>query len=182
VPGCILWLTGPPGSGKTTIGRRLRAKIPRSLVEVLDGDEIRLRLFAELGYSRADRDNNVDRTAFVARMLARNGVLVIVCLVSPYADARDDARAAAEAEGIPFVLVHVDAPLAVLEERDPKGHYRKARAGALKAFTGVSDPYETPEAPELALRTDLEDPEQSASAVLGFLQARGYVPMSTYEI
>ncbi len=165
-PSVIVWLTGLPGAGKTTLARALQQSLVAQgrEVEVLDGDELRATLSADLGFSRADRDTQVKRTAFVARLLAKHRVTVIVALVSPYAQARDAAKAEAEAEGLRFLVVHVDAPRHTLISRDPKGLYRRALAGEVKHVTGIDDPYEAPSAP--ALRIDSSQLEVAAAVQL----------------
>lgn len=169
--GLTIWLTGLPCSGKSTIAERLRRLLGARgrRVEVLDGDLVRAGLSPDLGFGRADRDANVRRIAFVAQLLTRNGVCVIVAAVSPYAEARRRAR---EHIG-DFVEVHVDCPLAECERRDVKGMYARARAGELRGFTGVDDPYEPPEAPEITLCTSEQDADQSARMVIRFLEGRG---------
>lgn len=175
-PGFVLWLTGCPAAGKTTLARAVAATVGADRpVEVLDGDEVRRHLSGGLGFSRADRDTHVERLGWVARLLARHGVAAIAAAISPYAAARDAVRARCADEGTPFLEVHVAAPLEVLVARDPKGLYRRALAGELPGFTGVSDPYEVPVAPDLALRTDLEPVADSAARVMELLLARGLV-------
>jgi adenylylsulfate kinase len=175
--GATVWLTGLPSAGKTTIARglavRLRARGRR--VEVLDGDELRTHLTAGLGFSRADRDTNVLRVGFVARLLARNGVMVLVPVIAPYAAARREVRAAHEASAVAFVEVHVATAVEVCAERDVKGLYAKQRAGALTGLTGIDDPYEIPESPELRLDTEGSTVEESAEKVLAALAERGWV-------
>ena len=170
--GCILWFTGLSGAGKSTlserVGRVLREK--GVAVEILDGDEVRENLSKGLSFSKEDRDVNVRRIAFVANLLAKHGVVAITAAISPYRAIRDEARAKAQA---PFVEVFVDAPLSVVEARDVKGLYKKARAGEIPAFTGVSDPYEPPLAPEVVVRTGDESIEQSAAKVLAHLSSIG---------
>ena len=169
--GLCVWLTGLSGSGKSTIGRlaagRLRDAGHR--VEVLDGDDVRQNLCAGLGFSREDRDVNVRRIAWVADLLARNGVVTFVAAVSPYRQPRDEARARM---GQRFVEVHVRASVEECERRDVKGLYEKARAGEIDAFTGVSDPYEEPLAPELLLDTEQETPAESAARVVALVEER----------
>ncbi len=172
--GFTLWFTGLSGAGKTTVSeiveKELRKRI--SSVEVLDGDIVRTNLSKGLGFSREDRDTNVLRIGFVANLLTRNGVGVIVSAISPYKEARDMVR---RDIGDDFIEVFVDAPLEVCAERDVKGLYKKAYAGEIPAFTGVSDPYEPPSAPELTLRTDEEEPEESARKVIAKLEELGYL-------
>lgn len=175
--GCTLWFTGLSGAGKTTCS----AAVARTLatfgvpVEVLDGDEVRRAMTADLGFSREDRDENVRRIAYVARLLSRNGVFVCVAAISPYAEAR---RLARESIGR-FVLVHCTAPLEVLEARDVKGLYRRARAGEIRGFTGVSDPYEVPEDADVTVRSDGSETEaESARKVLRTLERLGYLDLA----
>lgn len=170
--GFTLWLTGLSGAGKSTlaaaVGERLRAD--GAAVEVLDGDEVREHLSKGLTFSREDRDTNVLRIAYVAKLLTRNGVAVITAAISPYRDARAEAR---RMIGEGFIEVFVSAPLDTCVSRDPKGLYRKALAGAIPSFTGVSDPYEPPDAPELVVHTDRESIDESVERVLDALRARG---------
>jgi len=174
--GFVLWLTGCPAAGKTTLARALAPRLAAGHpVELLDGDELRQRLSRGLGFSRADRDAHVERVGFVARLLARNGVAVIAAVISPYAAARDAVRAGCAEDATPFVEVHVDAPLEVRAARDPKGLYRRALAGELPGFTGVSDPYEAPAAPEGTVRTDLAPVEACVDSLFGLLRERGLV-------
>ena len=177
--GFVLWLTGLSGAGKTTLAARLAPELrARGLrVEVLDGDEVRTNLSKGLGFSREDRDTNIRRIGFVARLLARNGVAAITAAISPYADVREEVRRAVEDEGAGFVEVYVECPVEVLAERDVKGLYRKALAGEIKEFTGVSDPYEAPPAPEVVVRTHEETVATSAAAILFELETRGLVPL-----
>jgi adenylylsulfate kinase len=171
--GFTLWFTGLSGSGKTTISeiveRELRSR--KRPVEVLDGDIVRTNLSKGLSFSRDDRNINVLRIGFVANLLTRNGVGVIVSAISPYKEARDQVRRRI----VDFVEVFVDAPLEVCAERDVKGLYRKAFAGEIEQFTGVSDPYEPPNAPDLVLKTDEEAPEESAQRVIEKLEFFGYL-------
>jgi adenylylsulfate kinase len=162
--GAVIWFTGLSGSGKTTIAhivedKLLEAGVP---VEILDGDVVRENLSKGLGFSKEDRDTNIRRIAFVAHLLQRNGVFVITAAISPYAAIREEARAMIK----DFVEVYANAPIEVCEERDVKGLYAKARAGEIKGFTGVDDPYEAPSGPEVEARTDKETPEESAQKVL----------------
>lgn len=174
--GYVLWLTGLSGAGKSTLSAAVRATLAAERpLEILDGDEVRTYLSAGLGFSRADRDTNVRRIGYVARLLARNGAAVITAAISPYAATRAEVRALVEADGVPFVEVHVSAALERLAERDPKGLYRRALAGELAHFTGVSDPYEAPERPDVRVRTDRETVAESAERILAHLRARGLV-------
>jgi adenylylsulfate kinase len=142
---------------------------------VLDGDELRTQLTADLGFSRSDRDTNVRRVGFVARLLARNGVIVLVPVIAPYASTRGLVRADHDADGTAFVEVHVATPLAVCVERDVKGLYAKQRAGAMSGLTGVDDPYEAPTSPELRLDTHGSTVDESAAKVHAALAERGWV-------
>jgi adenylyl-sulfate kinase len=172
--GCTIWLTGLSGAGKSTVAalvaRDLRARGAR--VEVLDGDVVRRHLSKGLGFSREDRDTNIRRIAFVADLLSRNGVCVIVAAISPYRATRDEARSLM---GRRFLEVHVGASLETCAQRDTKGLYAKAMRGEIEQFTGVSDPYEAPTAPEVVLDTERETPEESAAKVLRAVAARAIV-------
>jgi adenylylsulfate kinase len=170
--GFTIWLTGLPCSGKSTIAARLAEHLLNQgrLVEVLDGDIVRQSLSQGLTFTREDRDRNVRRVGFVANLLSRNGIVVIVALVSPYRAARSEVRAAIER----FVEVHVDCPLAECERRDVKGLYKKARGGALAGFTGIDDPYERPEQPEVTLDTSRETAEESTEVILAAIRRLGY--------
>ncbi len=180
--GFILWFTGLSGAGKTTLALALKERLAGGQpVEILDGDEMRTNLSKGLGFSREDRDTNIRRIGFVARLLARHGVAAIGAAISPYAAARAEVRALAEKEGIPFLEVFANAELDALVERDVKGLYRKALAGELPHFTGVSDPYEAPERPDLSLRTDRESVEDSLARILDLLSARGLAPALAIE-
>jgi adenylylsulfate kinase len=165
-----VWFTGLPSAGKTTIAQLVRKRLSNSAfkVELLDGDAMRDNFSRDLGFSADDRNENLRRIAFIAELLARNGIIVLVAAVSPYREIRKKLR---EFLGC-FVEVYVNAPLYVCEQRDTKGLYRKARAGHLKLLTGVDDPYEPPLAPEIECRTDLDSPEDCAETVADFLRAR----------
>jgi adenylylsulfate kinase len=172
--GFTLWFTGLSGAGKTTISeiveRELRSRFGR--VEVLDGDIVRTNLSKGLGFSREDRDTNILRIGFVAELLTRNGVGVIVSAISPFKEARDQVRRSIRED---FIEVYVDAPIEVCAERDVKGLYEKAFAGEILQFTGVSDPYEPPAAPELHIKTNEEEPQESARRVIAKLEELGYL-------
>jgi adenylyl-sulfate kinase len=176
--GFVLWLTGLSGAGKTTLAGRLVPELrARGLrAEVLDGDEVRTTLSKGLGFSKEDRDTNIRRIGYVARLLARNGVAAITAAISPYAEVRDEVRRAVEGDGAEFVEVYVECPLRVLAERDVKGLYKKALAGEIQGFTGVSDPYEEPRAPDVAVRTHEESVEASAERIVVELEGRGLLP------
>ncbi len=173
--GFTLWFTGLSGAGKTTLARLvehdLRARGLR--VEVLDGDVVRQNLSKGLGFSKEDRDTNIRRIGFVCNLLSRNGVVAIGAAISPYRSVRDEVRAAQDTGR--FVEVFVDCPLSVLLQRDVKGLYQKALNGEIKNFTGVSDPYEPPDRPEIVIHTDLESEQASAARILSWLEAAGYV-------
>ncbi len=172
--GAILWFTGLSGAGKSTLADAIAARLARVRpVEILDGDEVRTHLSKGLGFSRDDRDTNVRRIGFVARLLARHGVLVITAAISPYAETRDEMRRLAAAEGIPFVEVFANPRLESLIARDVKGLYKRALAGEIDHFTGISDPYEPPVNAELTVRTDVEPVSVSADRVLRLLISRG---------
>lgn len=172
--GATVWLTGLSGSGKSTVAvvvERLVLATGRATY-LLDGDNLRHGLNGDLGFSAADRHENVRRAAEVARLFADAGVVVVVPLISPYRAGREQARAAHEAAGLAFVEVFVDTPLAECERRDPKGLYAKARAGELRGFTGIDDPYEAPLGPDLVLAPADGDPAAQAERVVALLAAR----------
>ncbi len=170
--GFTIWFTGLSGAGKTTLTNvivpQLRARGVK--VEVLDGDEVRTNLSKGLGFSKEDRDTNIRRIGYVSRLLARNGVGVIAAAISPYREIRDEVRGAIEADGSAFVEIYVKASLEALIERDVKGLYKKAIAGEIKQFTGVSDPYEEPLNPELVVESDRETVGESAEKILARLE------------
>jgi len=175
--GFTVWFTGLSGAGKTTLAEALAGELGRRglKLEVLDGDEVRTNLSKGLGFSKEDRDTNIRRIGYVARLLARNGAGVIAAAISPYRDVRDEVRRTIEAEGAAFIEVFVKCPIDVLAERDVKGLYKKALAGEIKEFTGVSDPYEEPLDPEVVVETDRETIEQSARKVIDELLRHGFV-------
>lgn len=170
--GCTIWMTGLSGSGKSTIALAAeRALLAAGLPAlVLDGDNLRHGLSAGLGFDEAGRAEAVRRAGEAALLVAASGSIAIVSLVSPYEADRARVRRRHDASGIAFAVVHVDAPLAVAEARDPKGLYKRARAGELERFTGVSDPYEVPEAPDLRLATDAASVESCVASVVALAQ------------
>lgn len=173
-PGFILWLTGMSGAGKSTLSHALRDSLePLLPVELLDGDEVRKYLSRGLGFSREDREENVRRIGYVARLLARHRVAVIVAAISPYRSSRDEVRKLAAEAGVPFVEVYAQASLEALIRRDVKGLYKKALAGELQHFTGISDPYEPPEAPEVVVHTAEESVEAGRERILDALRTWG---------
>lgn len=169
--GATIWMTGLSGSGKSTVAnmlaKRLRAVGAR--VEILDGDVVRTNLSKGLGFSKEDRDTNIRRIGFVCNLLSRNGVFAIAAAISPYRAIRDEVRAAAG----DFVEVFADCPLDTLVERDAKGLYKKALAGEIKNFTGVSDPYEPPESPEVRVDSSRQTAEESTEIVWQYLVDAG---------
>jgi adenylylsulfate kinase len=171
--GFTLWFTGLSGAGKTTVAEIVEHELREraGTVEVLDGDIVRTNLSKGLGFSREDRDTNVLRIGFVANLLTRNGVPVIASAISPYKKVRDQVR---REIGEDFIEIFVDCPVEVCAERDVKGLYKKAYSGEIPQFTGVSDPYEPPSAPELTLRTNEEEPQDSARRVIAKLEELGY--------
>ncbi len=171
--GVTIWFTGLSGAGKTTIshavGEKLRSQ--RRNIEILDGDIVRQNLTKGLGFSKEDRDENIRRIGFVSHLLTRNGVIVLVSAISPYREIREEVR---QKIG-DFVEIYVNAPLAVCEERDVKGLYKRARAGEIKGFTGIDDPYEPPLNPEVECRTDLEELSESIGKVFAKLEELKYL-------
>lgn len=167
--GTVIWLTGLSGSGKTTIAKELKSNLSARdfNVELLDGDVIRTNLSKGLGYSKEDRDTNIRRVGFVANLLSRNGVLVIVAAISPYRAVREEIRASVNH----FIEVFVNAPLETCEQRDVKGLYRQARAGAIKEFTGIDSPYESPLSPEITCFTGQETVHESVNKIAAFLES-----------
>ncbi|MEV6673492.1 adenylyl-sulfate kinase [Streptomyces sp. NPDC051162] len=173
--GATIWLTGLPSAGKTTIAHALAGRLRDEghRVEVLDGDEIREFLSAGLGFSRADRDTNVQRIGFVAQLLAAHGVKVLVPVIAPYADSRAAVRKRHQEQGTGYVEVHVATPVEVCSERDVKGLYAKQAAGEIAGLTGVDDPYEEPADPDLRIRTHEQSVAESAAALHALLTERG---------
>jgi adenylyl-sulfate kinase len=178
--GCTLWFTGLSGSGKSTlsglVASRLRALGAR--VEVLDGDITRTLLCQGLGFSREDREENIRRIGFVCELLSRNGVIAVAAAISPYRASRDELR-----KRIPnFIEIHMNCPVEVLIERDVKGLYKKALAGEIKQFTGISDPYESPVAPELTIDSSSESIESSVEKILRHLAELNIISQATIEL
>ncbi len=168
--GFTLWFTGMSGAGKSTLSHALERRLREcgAKVELLDGDVVRTHLSKGLGFSKEDRDENIRRIGFVCELLSRNGVIAIVAAISPYRAVREEVRARIA----DFVEVHVDCPLEVLAERDVKGLYQKALAGEIPNFTGVSDPYEPPLAPEITVNSATETPEESLARIWEALRER----------
>lgn len=178
--GFTLWFTGLPCSGKTTIAdvvdKELQSRGLR--VESLDGDEIRRHLCSDLGFSKADRDTNIRRMGFIAKLLSRNDVATLGAFVSPYNEVRDHLRSEIEN----FIEVYVRCPVEVCIERDVKGMYKKALAGEIQNFTGISDPYEEPVSPEIVVDTDKETIEESVIKVLQKLEELGRIPVMSQSV
>lgn len=172
--GCTLWFTGLPASGKSTTAFTLERELLSlgHLAYVLDGDNVRHGLNRNLGFSAEDRAENIRRIGEVAKLFAEAGLITMTSFISPYRRDRELARALHAAAGIPFVEIFVDTPIAICEQRDPKGLYRKARSGELRGFTGVDDPYEPPLAPELTIRTESRGAEALAREIIGYLDTR----------
>ncbi len=171
--GFTLWFTGLSGAGKSTLAMEVYLELRRRSLpaELLDGDLIRTNFSSELGFSRRDRDINVRRIGFVSHLLNKNRVISVVAAIAPYAEARKQNRSLLDR----YVEVHVDCPLEVVEQRDVKGLYARARAGEIPNFTGISDPYEVPVEPEIVCHTDAESETESVCKVLGWLEGNGYV-------
>jgi len=173
--GFTVWFTGLSGAGKTTLAQSVinELRTAEIKVELLDGDEIRTNLSKGLGFSKEDRDINIRRIGYVSRLLSRNGVGVIASAISPYREVRDEVRQSITSEDVEFIEVYVRCPIDVLAERDVKGLYKKALAGDIKEFTGVSDPYEEPLNPEVIVETDRESIAESANKIIAALESRG---------
>ncbi|MCI0462841.1 MAG: adenylyl-sulfate kinase [Gemmataceae bacterium] len=178
--GATLWFSGLSGSGKSTFAFTLEhALVQRGrLAYVLDGDNIRHGLNKNLGFSAADREENIRRIGEVARLFADTGVIAMTSFISPYRKDRDTVRALHVAGKLPFIEIHVNTPIGTCEQRDPKGLYKKARAGELKNFTGIDDPYEEPLNPELTLDAARVSPQEGAVLLLDYLEKQGLIPPS----
>jgi len=172
--GATLWLTGLSGSGKSTIGVELERGLTAMgcLAYRLDGDNVRHGLNANLGFSGDDRAENIRRVGEVAKLFADAGVITISSFISPYREDRARVRSIHEESGLAFLEVFVNTPIEVCESRDPKGLYKKARAGEIRGFTGIDDPYEAPENPEVEIKTDAQSVEEAAAELIGALRAR----------
>ncbi|WP_414576934.1 adenylyl-sulfate kinase [Anabaena sp. CCY 9402-a] len=171
--GAILWLTGLSGADKTTIAKGVAQELQKRnyLTEVLDGDIVRTYLSQGLGFSKQDRDTNVQRIGFVANLLSRNGIIAIAAVISPYRQVREELKQTTTN----FIEIYVQAALAVCESRDVKGLYAKARAGQIKHFTGISDPYEEPINPDIICQTDQFTVEQCVNQVLHYLETQSFI-------
>lgn len=182
-PGLTLWLTGLSASGKSTVATALEQHLLHLGLSAyrLDGDNVRFGLNKDLGFSEADRNENIRRIAEVAKLFADSATIAITSFISPYRADRDAARAlhAANPQGedqtLPFIEVYVDVPLEVAEQRDPKGLYKKARAGEIKEFTGISAPYEAPENPEITIKTHENSVEECVVQIVNYLNDKGYI-------
>ena len=175
--GATLWFTGLSGSGKSTVAFTLEhALVQRGrLAYVLDGDNIRHGLNKNLGFSAADREENIRRIGEVAKLFADCGVITMTSFISPYRKDRDGVRALHQEAKLPFIEIHVNTPIETCEQRDPKGLYKKARAGQLKNFTGIDDPYEAPLKPELTIDATSTSPEQATVLLLEYLRKQGII-------
>lgn len=173
--GLTCWFTGLSGSGKSTVtnavAQKLKNEYPELKIEILDGDEIRENLCKDLTFSKEDRLTNIQRIAFLAGKISKHGVIVLVPVIAPYKEARDKARELSEN----FCEVYVKASIEEVTKRDVKGLYKKAIAGEIKNFTGISDPYEEPENPELVINTEKEELDESVEKVLNYLSTKGYL-------
>ena len=179
--GATLWFTGLSGSGKSTIAVALEQALYQRgvLVYRLDGDNIRLGINKNLGFSAEDRAENIRRVGEVSKLFVDGGVIVLSSFISPYLVDRQIVRELHEADNVPFIEVFVDCSLEAAEERDPKGLYKKARAGEIKNFTGIDDPYEAPEAPEVHLHTDQQSLEEEVEQLVELLEKQGLIPAAT---
>ena len=170
-PGFTLWFTGLSGAGKTTLGKKIEKILLRRgmNVELLDGDVVRTNLSKGLGFSKEDRDTNIRRIGFVSSLLARNNTVCIAAAISPYTGIRDEVRGTHQT----FVEGYTECSIEKLEERDTKGLYKKARAGEIKGFTGIDDPYEAPENPEVLVHTENEGIDESVDKIIRYLELKG---------
>ncbi len=175
--GATLWFTGLSGSGKSTIAFTLEHALVQNghLAYVLDGDNIRHGLNKNLGFSAADREENIRRIGEVAKLFADCGIITMTSFISPYRKDRDNVRALHAAGKLPFIEVHVNTPIATCEKRDPKGLYKKARAGELKNFTGIDDPYEAPEKPEFTIDATNTSPQEATLQLMDYLKKQGII-------
>lgn len=171
--GVTLWFTGLSGSGKTTLAKAVEKELKenRYNVALLDGDEVRVYLCRDLGFSKKDRDENIRRVSYVAKLLTENAIITLCCFVSPYRKAREEARALIGN----FIEIYVNTPLKVCEERDIKGLYARARKGEILQFTGISDPYEPPDNPEIAIDTSNGAHNDHATAIIKYLFENRYL-------
>ena len=181
--GATIWFTGLSGSGKSTIAVALEQALYSigKLSYRLDGDNVRLGINKNLGFSEQDRKENIRRIGEVAKLFGDAGVISLSSFISPYKADRDEVRELHEQAGLEFIEVHVDCSLAVAEERDPKGLYKKARAGEIKNFTGIDDPYEAPEEPEIHLHTDRTTVEQEVQLILDHLTENGFIVQQQFD-
>lgn len=172
--GFVLWFTGLSGSGKSTLSRMIESELRQRgcKVEVLDGDEVRENLSKGLGFSKEDRDTNIRRIGYVAKLLSRNGAIAITAAISPYAEVRGQVRSMCR----DFVEVYTECSIEELTRRDVKGLYAKALAGEIKNFTGISDPYEAPDSPEVQVNSESQSEEESLARILAYLEEQGYIP------
>ena len=179
--GATLWFTGLSGSGKSTIAVALEQALYQRgvLVYRLDGDNIRLGINKNLGFSAEDRAENIRRVGEVSKLFVDSGVILLSSFISPYLVDRQIVRELHEADNMAFIEVFVDCSLEAAEERDPKGLYKKARAGEIKNFTGIDDPYEAPEAPEVHLHTDQQSLEEEVEHLLALLEKQGLIPAAS---
>jgi len=175
--GFVLWFTGLSGAGKSTLSSALEKEFRRReyKVELLDGDEVRTHLSKGLTFSKEDRDINVRRIGYVARLLARNGVIVMTAAISPYSAVRDEIRQHVQSDGVAFIEAYVECAIDVLSQRDVKGLYKKALSGEIDKFTGVSDPYEAPEAPEIHIRSDRQTMDDSLADIVKYLELQNLI-------
>ena len=175
--GFVLWFTGLSGSGKSTLAESIARELDRRghKYDILDGDEVRTHLTKGLGFSKEDRDTNIKRIGWVASKISRHGGIAIAAAISPYRETRDFNRNLATKEGAGFIEVYCAAPLEACEKRDPKGLYKKARAGLIKQFTGIDDPYESPLRAEVIVETHRETVEQSTDKIIRTLEELGYL-------